>query len=637
MKLRTTAIGLLLFFLGGFFAYAAAPGILNKTTPDGKPHIFSFGGKDGESFLLDGKAIQIRSGEIHPQRIPKKYWRNRIQMTKAMGMNTIAFYIMWNGFEQPDGSFDFKSGNRDIAEFMKICQEEGMWVLFRPGPYVCGEWDFGGIPPQLLKYPDLKIRTLADARFMAAQTKYLEALAPIAKPFLSKNGGPILMTQLENEYGSYPRKSRSYMQWLKDFWTKKGFGPFYSSDGAGKKYLEKVVLPGVAVGLDPGKSEKAWEVARKYNPGVPIFSSETYPGWLRHWGDGNWRPTNLSKAITWYMETGKSFNIFVIHGGSNFGFTAGANNGGRGGYRPDLTSYDYGSPINEQGHPTKEYHQYRKIIEAALKENGSLADIPEPPPAMEIPDFTPKRFSGLWDLFPKPKPVPFDQMWFEAWGQNQGLAVYSTMLPAGDATTFTYQNLNDYGLIFLDGKLIKTVNRQKGGKRGVEIPKRKKPTRLDILVEGMGHINFSGAMEHDRKGLFGKLKLGKTLLKKWTVSPLPLTDESIVNAKKPTRFSTRPGSHFRARLILNETPVDTFLDMSKYKKGVVWVNGHNLGRYWNMGPQLRLYCPAPWLKKGENIIDIIDLEMEKPRPIRGCKTRNYDMKNKKTQNTDNVW
>ena len=618
-------------------SYAVPSNILNKTYPDGKPHTFSFGGKDGESFLLDKKPFQIRSGEMHPQRIPKIHWRNRIQMAKAMGMNTIAFYVMWNDFEQPDGSFDFKSGNRDIATFMRICQEEGMWVLFRPGPYVCGEWDFGGLPAYLLKEPKIKLRTTSDVRFMAAQEKYLTAIAPIAKPFLVQNGGPILMTQLENEYGSYPRKSRSYMQWLKDFWTKQGFGPFYSSDGAGKKYLEKVVLPGVAVGLDPGKSEKAWDIARTYNPGVPIFSSETYPGWLRHWGEGDWRPTNLRKAISWYMETGKSFNIFVIHGGSNFGFTAGANGGGRR-YYPDVTSYDYGSPINEQGHPTKEYFQYRKIIEAALKANGPLPEVPKSVPAMEIPPFSLKRLAGLWELFPKPKPVPSDRMWFESWGQNQGLAFYRTTLPAGDEAELYCSNIHDYGLIFLDGKFLKKISRRRGKRALVTIPKRSKPAVLEILVEGMGHINFSGGMESDRKGLFGVIKLGKKRITDWQVAPLPLrTPPSLKQRKQSIALGSRLGSYFRGVVVLKTVPQDTFFDMSKYTKGMIWVNGHNLGRYWNVGAQQRLYCPASWLRKGENIIDILDLHMTKPQQIRGCKTRNYLKKGKKTKNADNVW
>lgn len=166
-----------------------------------------------------------------------------------------------------------------------------MWVLFRPGPYACGEWDLGGLPHYLLKDPKAKLRTTEDAKFMKAQTRYLEAVARVAEPFLAKNGGPILMTQLENEYGSYQRKDRKYMEWLKAFWSRKGFGPFYTSDGAGEHFLKGVVLPDVAVGLDPGLNDGHWKVANKCNPGVPVFSSETYPGWLRHWGEGNWAPT----------------------------------------------------------------------------------------------------------------------------------------------------------------------------------------------------------------------------------------------------------------------------------------------------------------------------------------------------------
>jgi beta-galactosidase GanA len=245
------------------------------TPADGKRHEFSFGGKEGRDFLLDGKPFQIRSGEMHPQRIPKEYWAHRVAMARAMGLNTIAFYAMWNDFEQSEGTFDFKTGNRDIAGFLRVCQDEGMWVLFRPGPYVCGEWDFGGIPSRLLKHADLKIRTLTDERFMAAQTEYLKAIAAVASPFRASERGPILMTQLENEYGSYQRKEHDYMLWLMEFWTKQGFGPFYTADGAAEHYLKGVVIPGVAVGLDSGENAEHWATAHRMNPGVPAFSSET--------------------------------------------------------------------------------------------------------------------------------------------------------------------------------------------------------------------------------------------------------------------------------------------------------------------------------------------------------------------------
>ncbi len=607
------------------------------TPADRKRHEFSFGGKKGYEFLLDGQPFQIRSGEMHPQRIPKPYWSHRVAMAKAMGLNTIAFYAMWNDFQQSDGSFDFETENRDIAGFLQVCQDEGMWVLFRPGPYICGEWDFGGIPSQLLKYPDLKIRTLTDERFMAAQTKYLEAIATVARPFRASQGGPILMTQLENEYGSYQRKEHEYMLWLRDFWTRQGFGPFYTSDGSGEDYLKDVVISGVAVGLDPGENEEHWQIAQKMNPGAPVFSSETYPGWLRHWGEGNWTPNDKRDLVKWYMQTGKSFNLFMFHGGSNFGFTAGANHQGAGGYQPDLTSYDYASPVNEQGRTTEKYHQYREIIALYIFADRLLPEIPAAIPSMKVPDILPERIAGLWDLFPSARAAAVDAMWFEAWEQNQGMAIYRVLLPAGPEAMFTFQNLNDYGQFYLDGRRLATFDRRQGCDKEVTIPARTKPATLEVLVEAMGHINYHIAMESDRKGLFGLTRLGDQILDQWTVAPLPLAADMVTKTLKKSTLSEKSGSHFRATFKIDSGPADTFLDMSKYEKGMAWVNGHNLGRYWSIGPQLRLYCPAHWLKTGDNIVDIIDLELVEPRSIRGCEDSNYDMKDVVTKNANNEW
>ena len=341
-------------------------------------HVVSFGGKDRDEFLLDGKAVQIRAGELEPQRVPREYWRHRVRMCKAMGLNAISSYFAWNDFEQPDGSFDFKTANRDVAAFLSLCKEEGMWVLFRPGPYICGEWDFGGIPPRLLK-DDVAVRTM-DPRYLAEAEKYLSAIADVAEPFLAKNGGPIVLTQIENEYGSWPFKDIEYLRWVKDFWKKRGFGPFYMADGAGDRFLKDLIYPDpeIAVGFDPGMDEKDWSFAKKYNPGVPVLSAETYPGWLRHWGEGKWEPSDITKSVKWFMEGRRSFCFFVAHGGTSFGFTAGANDGGEGGYEPDLTSYDYGAPIDEQGRPTKAYQGQRRTGDrdeppALFREDG-----PEP-------------------------------------------------------------------------------------------------------------------------------------------------------------------------------------------------------------------------------------------------------------------
>ena len=245
---------------------------------------------------MDGKPFQIRGGELMPQRIPREYWRHRVKMCKAMGLNTVSCYFAWNDFERPDGSFDFKTGSRDVAAFLNICREEGMWVLFRPGPYVCGEWDFGGLPPRLLK-DDILIRT-TDLRYLAEAMKYLAAIADEAEPFLTRNGGPIILTQIENEYGSWPYKDSAYLRQIGDFWKKRGFGPFYMADGYSDNHLKDLPYPDkeVAVGFDPAKNEGTWNQARKFNPGVPFLSAETYPGWLRHWGEGDCNHPDARRA-----------------------------------------------------------------------------------------------------------------------------------------------------------------------------------------------------------------------------------------------------------------------------------------------------------------------------------------------------
>jgi beta-galactosidase len=301
-------------------------------------HQFTLGKQD---FLLDGKPLQLISGEMHPARIPKEYWRHRIQMAKAMGCNSIAAYLFWNYHEVKPGVFDFTSENRDIAEFVRICQQEGMWVLFRPGPYVCAEWDFGGLPVSLLKIPDIKIRCL-DTRYMKAVESYISAMARQIKSLQVTAGGPILMVQIENEYGSYGN-DKAYLERLRELWLKNGINvPFYTADGPTPYMLEAGNIDGAAIGLDSGSSEADFEQAKKRNPNVPAFSSETYPGWLTHWGEKWQRPdtNDLKKEVEFLLKTKRSVNFYVIHGGTNFGFTAGANAFSPTAYQPDITSYD---------------------------------------------------------------------------------------------------------------------------------------------------------------------------------------------------------------------------------------------------------------------------------------------------------
>jgi len=582
----------------------------------GVNHTFILGGED---FLLDGKPFQIISGEIHPGRVPAEYWRHRIQMAKAMGCNTISAYLFWNHHESTEGIYDFRTGNRDISLFIDIAAKEGMWVIIRPGPYVCAEWEFGGIPPYLLRTPGIKVRCM-DPVYMKAAEKYISRLADVLRPHLINNGGPVLMIQIENEYGSYGN-DRNYLFALKAIWEKSGIDiPFFTGDGPTTYMLEAGTLPGCAVGLDSGSSEEDFRLARKMNPGVPVFSSETYPGWLTHWGEDWARPdtASLLREVRFLMDNRKSFNFYVIHGGTNFGFTAGANSGGKG-YEPDLTSYDYDAPINEQGRATPKYMALRKLIGSYLPKKTNLPPIPEPIPAMGFGETELVPFTSVWDNMPEPvltvQPKPF-----ETFGQDYGFMLYRTRLTGHKSGKLTVIDIHDYATVFLDGKYIGTLDRRLGI-NSIDLPASgSEYPLLEIFTEAMGRINFAHAMI-DRKGITDRVILNGMTLMNWEIMGFPMNDGYAASLKATDGAVAKPGIFFRGILNLDQT-ADTFIDMTNFVKGIVWVNGHNLGRYWEIGPQTRLYCPASWLHSGENEIIVFDLHKTTPGTVRGFETMN---------------
>jgi len=578
-------------------------------------HVFSLSKND---FLLDGKPLQMISGEMHPARIPHEYWRQRIQMAKAMGCNTIAAYVFWNYQETSPGVFDFKTGNHNVAEFIKICQEEGLWVLLRPGPYVCAEWDFGGLPTSLLKIPDIKLRCM-DPRYMQAVAAYINYLSKEVAPLQCTNGGPILMVQVENEYGSYGN-DKDYLEALRKLWLDNGINvPFYTADGPTPYMLEAGNILGAAIGLDSGGSDADFNEAKKHNPDVPAFSSETYPGWLTHWNE-KWARTDTAdilKEVKWLLDNKKSFNLYVIHGGTNFGFTAGANAFSPTAYQPDITSYDYDAPINEQGQATPKYYALRNLISKYV--DYKIPPVPAPIAMIEIPAIKMEKFASIWNMLPTPVQSPQPKP-FEDFDQNQGCMLYRTTLIGHKSGTLTITEPHDYALIFLDGKFIDTIFRD-GGKWSVKLPKTdsKNPV-LNILVEGMGHINFAQYMI-DRKGITDRVTLNGMTLMNWQIYPLPLDDKFIASLKQTSFEGPENGLFFKGKFNLTTTG-DTYFNMSKYAKGVVYVNGHNLGRYWYVGPQHSLYCPASWLKKGENEIIVFDLLQQDAGDVSGVKTLN---------------
>lgn len=575
---------------------AAAIGI----KPDGRPHRFTLA---REQFLLDGKPFQIMSGEMHPIRIPAEYWRQRIQMAKAMGLNTIAIYLMWNALEAEPGQFDLTTGSRDFAKFIRICQEEGMWVYLRPGPYICGEWDFGGLPPYLLRDPNMHVRDRNDAHYMAAARRYIATIAPVVKPLLAENGGPILMVQVENEYASFG-KDLGYLEAVQAMWTEHDIrGPFSISDGLGQVREAKTYLPGTALGLD---GDIDFAGAQKIAGEMPVWMGEGYPGWITHWGDKDFAKGDFAGTLAKLLAEGRSFNLYVVHGGTNFGFGAGANaHGDYSHFEPVITSYDYGAPIDEHGAPTADYHAFRKLIAAHVK--APLPELPAVPAMVAFDAITPAPHAALWDNLPAAKRVAKPQANELLFDQGEGMVLYRRALKGGGELALSHAR--DYATVFHGGQYVDYVSRMQHAKlrKGdtLRLPATKAEEPLEILVDSFGHVGFGQAMA-DRKGLVGEVQLDGKPLEGWEAVSLPL-DERWVAGLKPLRGKpARPGVFFKGAIQLAQAG-DCYLDMADWAKGYLWVNGHLLGRYWNLGPQQRLYCPASWLRAGGNEVLVFDL------------------------------
>ena len=567
----------------------------------------------GESeFLLNGKPFRIMAGEIHYQRIPREYWADRLMKVKAAGLNTVGTYVFWNALEPEPGQWDFSAGN-DLAAFIRTAQRVGLWVIVRPGPYACAEWDFGGLPAWLLRTPDIKVRC-SDPRYLEACESYVLKLGEVLRDLQVHRGGPVLMVQVENEYGSYGN-DRDYMLALKGFWDKAGIEvPLYTADGATPYMLEAGSLPGAAIGLDPGTNEKHFAEAARLERGVPVFCSELYPGWLTHWGE-EWarvKTEDVLPDLRWLLDHGKSFSFYMFHGGTNFGFMAGANFSDK--YEPDVTSYDYDAPLNEAGRPTPKYFAIRDLLSRYQPKGTKLPDQPEPLAAITIPRIELDESASVFDNLPPAvrcaQPGPM-----ESYGQNHGFILYRTKLLGHRGGKLTVTDVHDYATVFADGRPIGTIDRTKS-ETALDVPKAEPANEtVDILVEAMGRINY-GPRLLDRKGITERVTLNNMTLMGWDVHPLPMDGEYLERLKFGRRPADRPANFFRGRFDLQNVG-DTYLDMSGWKKGVVWINGRNLGRYWDRGPQRRLFCPAPFLKPGTNEIVVFDLHALKPASIAG--------------------
>ena len=412
------------------------------------------------AFQLDGKPLQIISGEMHFARIPREYWRQRLRMARAMGLNTIATYVFWNYHESSPGVFDFHTGNHDLAAFVKMAQEEGLWVILRPGPYACAEWDFGGFPSYLLKTPDLKVRS-DDARFLAAAQRYINALAHEIRPLQVTHGGPILMVQAENEYGSYGSDS-AYKAFHEEALRDAGIDvPLFTSDG--DWLFAKGAIPGVLVTAN-GETNYDTLVSRvnAFHGGRgPYMVAEFYPGWLIHWAE-KFPFTATSSFLPAYdslLSRGASVNLYMFHGGTNFGFTSGANYTREHPIEPSITSYDYDAPLSEAGWPTPKYFAIRDVIRRHV--TYPIPDVPDSLPVIAMPSVSLTPTADLFDLLKGVTPRRAAQpLAMEEMDQVSGWVLYRHEVTPAVHGVLDVPGLRDYGIVFVNGKRVATLDRR---------------------------------------------------------------------------------------------------------------------------------------------------------------------------------
>ncbi len=567
------------------------------------------------TFMLNGSPFVVKAAELHYPRIPKEYWDQRIKMCKALGMNTVCLYVFWNAHEPRPDEFDF-TGQNDLAEFVRLCKENDMYVILRPGPYVCAEWEMGGLPWWLLKKKDIRLRE-EDPYFMERVDKFQKAVAEQVGDMTIANGGPIIMVQVENEYGSYGR-NKEYVGQIRDM-LRNNFG-------------DKVTLfqcDWSSNFLDNGLDDLIWTMnfgtganidqqfakLKEVRPNSPLMCSEFWSGWFDKWGANHeTRPAaDMIAGIDEMLSKGISFSLYMTHGGTNWGHWAGANSPG---FAPDVTSYDYDAPISESGQTTPKYWELRKTL--AKYADGKLPAVPATVKPITIKKFAFTEVAPLFENLPEAK-ADAEIRTMEEYDQGFGSILYRTTLPElKQPSLLTVNEAHDYAQVFVDGKYVGKLDRRNGEKQ-LTLPACRRGAVLDILVEAMGRINFGRAIK-DFKGITRNVELtvdidGRAFtcdLKNWEV--FNIEDEyefyTGLNYKPIETLAAANGDRipgcYRGTFEVKK-PSDTFLNFETWGKGLVYVNGHALGRIWEIGPQQTLYVPGCWLKKGQNEVVVFDI------------------------------
>lgn len=586
------------------------PGILIIFKIDGSSGKRRSGNEKGvfeirDDFYLDGKPFKIISGAVHYFRIVPEYWRDRLEKLKAMGANTVETYVPWNMHEPQKGKFVFE-GMLDISRFILLAQELGLYVIVRPSPYICAEWEFGGLPAWLLKEDGMRLRGCYEP-FLEAVREYYSVLFPILVPLQIHHGGPVILMQVENEYGYYGDDTR-YMETMKQLMLDNGAEvPLVTSDGPMDESLSCGRLPGVLpTGNFGSKTEERFEVLKKYTEGGPLMCTEFWVGWFDHWGNGGHMRGNLeesTKDLDKMLEMGH-VNIYMFEGGTNFGFMNGSNYYDE--LTPDVTSYDYDAVLTEAGDFTVKYEKYREVI-------GKYTQLPQVTFSTDIKkkDYGALKVQEKVSLFrvlddlsspvSNTFPIPMEKL-----DQSYGYILYRSALEREqNLEKIRLWGANDRANIFVDQKPLITLYDRELLKEAEVKADFESGTLLDILVENMGRVNFGPLMESQRKGIAGCVQLNGHMHYNWEMYTLPLNNLEKLDFSKGYEEGT-PG--FYKFVFEVEEAGDTFLDFGGWGKGCAFLNGFNLGRFWEIGPQKRLYIPGPLLKKGRNEIILFETD-----------------------------
>ena len=569
--------------------------------------ILTYGEKQ---FYLDGKPFTVISGAMHYFRIPRAYWRDRLQKLYECGFNTVETYTCWNLHERREGEFDF-SGNLDLVEYIREAEEVGLNVILRPGPYICAEWDLGGLPSWLLNYENMPFRCY-DEKFLTKLRPYYNELLTRIRPYLAVNGGPVFMLQIENEYGSYG-DDKDYLRSIVDIYKENGIDClFFTSDGPTYTMLSGGTLDGYLPVANFGSSPKSqFAVMKELYPDNPLMCGEFWCGWFDHWFEAHHvRPADeIVQCVREFAELGASFNFYMFHGGTNFGFSNGANyNDGR--YCPTITSYDYNSPLNEAGDRTETYYRLRDIIKEFYGTVPPLTAKDSEKAAYGKVTLTKKAplFENL-ERISSPVNV-IEPKYMEEIGQDFGYVLYRAEIPGPkDNWNMSIETIHDRAQIFINGE--KRATWERWDRAAMEANPVSMPLgiselgRLDILVENMGRVNY-GHKLRDRKGIHGVRFLVQHHFG-WKMYPLPMTDLSPLVYEEHDGGSIQGPVFLKGTLSVCGEPKDTFIRLDGFTKGFITVNGNNIGRYFNpAGPQKTLYVPAPFLKTGDNEIIVFE-------------------------------